>query len=185
MLVMSLALALLRLPPANIARYLWAVLFEVPFLWVINAWHGDQSYLYALTYGAFTAIILACILRIAWDSMRGQPYRLRIVVISLLLASVFAGIARYEMEGQFAWITLCEGFLLLWAGIVASFAGAYRPRWDLYVPMGCFWMAQSLFDFGWCLHGQRWEAVNWLVPPGMAFVFFLYLAWRLGISLGQ
>jgi hypothetical protein len=90
-----------------------------------------------------------------------------------------AKLTRMDMHSQWAWISLAEGFLLLWAGILTAFAGAYRPRRDLYVPLGMFWVLQGGLALGWAIHGQLWERWNWTLPPALGCAAFSVLAWRL------
>lgn len=175
----SLMTALERNPPANVSRWLWAQLVYIPFVWTASFFYSNEAWQYALTYCVFTAWILYAVVRIAWDSARGHRYRLRMVAASLVLAATLAECARLDMHGQWAWVTLSEGFLLLWAGILTAFAGAHRPRWDLYVPLGAFWVLQGGFSLGWTIHGQVWQDWNWVVPPTMGLACFSYLAWRL------
>ena len=167
-------------PQANLARYLWSSLVYVPFVWTASSVWGDWTWQYATVYCLFTALILASIFRIAWDCLSGRHYKLRPIAAAGILALVLAKVALAGMQGQWAWISVSEGFLLAWAGILTAFSGAHRPRSDVYVPLGMFWTLQAGFSFGWALHGQQWEQFNWILPPLMGFCCFSYLSWRLG-----
>ena len=176
---LTLILAISQHPPANIARYLWCVLAEIPFLWVVHSWYGDESYIYVCTYLLFTTLILLAICRIAINSLKGRKYRLRAIAITFLLALVPLKLALLDMHGQWAWVSVSEGFVLCWAGSLTMFSGAYRPIWDLYVPLGAFWCLQSLYCFGWSIKWQEWAELNWVLPPLMAIGCFSWLAYRL------
>jgi hypothetical protein len=179
LLVLLLMAAIKRRAPGNIERYLWAVLVQVPAILVVHLWYGDESPIYACTYVFFTFLILYTVCRIALDCLRDRQYPVRAIAITFLLALISARIASFELQGRYAWISLSEGFLLLWAGLLTAFTGAYRPRRDLYFALGLFWLFQSAYSFGWSIKWQEWAELNWLVPPLMAIGFFSYLTWRL------
>lgn len=183
MLTFLTALAVMRAiwqrPPVNLARYLWAVLLQIPTLWLVHYWYGDESAEYAAYYVLFTGFILYTIWRIAIDAMIGQRYRLRATAIMFVLALTLTRVASLDMHGQWAWISLSEGFLLLWAGLLTAFAGVHRPRRDLYFTLGFFWIAQGGYSLGWSVAWKDWADYNWLVPPLMAIGCFGYLARRL------
>lgn len=178
-MALTLAAALKNHPPENLARYLWASLVYIPFIWAAHVAWDDWDWRYAATYCLFTAAILYCVCRIAWDCVRDRRYRLRPIAICFILAAVLTKLAKLDLHGQWGWISLAEGFLLLWAGILVAFSGAWRPRWDLYVPLGIFWVLQGGYSLGWAIHGKLWESINWLVPPAMGCLCFSWLAWRL------
>lgn len=178
---LAAAAAIKRRAPANIERYLWCVLAEIPFLWVVNYWYGDGSLIYACTYAFFTAIILYSAFRIALDCLRTRRYRLRAVAIAFLLAMIFARIAFLDASGPYLAINIGEGFVLVLAGVLVAFSSPYTSRPDLYFTLGVFWLAQAAFSLGWVLNWQEWQEINWLVPPLMACVAFSVLAWRLRI----
>lgn len=170
-------------PPANIARYLWYVLLEIPFLWCGGAAYGDWSWQYAAIYCVFTALILCAIVRIAWDCLRDRRYRLRPIAICFILAAVLTKIAILGVSGRvsgFLAISLAEGFVLAWAGSLTAFAAPYRQRPDLYFPLAVLWLCQSAFAFGWVLNFKGWgEFINWTVPPLLGCLAFGWLVLRL------
>jgi hypothetical protein len=175
-------LAIRNHPPANVERYLWAVLAQIPFCLAANAWWGIWSVEYAAVYVFFTGLILWCICRIALDCLRERQYRLRAAAIMFILAVMlvkmaFTGLPR-PVDG-FAMISLIEGFVLAWCGSLCAFLAPYTRRPDLIFPLAVFWLALALYDFGWVLHGRMWDRINWLVPPALGVCCFSLLAWRL------
>ena len=183
MLTFLTALAVMRAiwqrPPVNLARYLWAVLLQIPTLWIVHLRYGDESLEYASYYVLFTAAILYTIWRIAIDAMIGRRYRLRATAIMFILALTLTRIASLDMHGQWAWISLGEGFLLLWAGLLTAFAGVHRARRDLYFTLGCFWILQGGYSLGWSIQADAWREYNWMVPQIMAIGCFVWIARRL------
>jgi len=176
---LTLILAIRQHPPANVANYLIAVLWEIPFLWVYKWEFGDESWEYASAYCLLIVPILYAIGRITADSLKGRQFRARAAAITLILALCLARIASSDLHGQYAWISLGQGFLLMWFGSLTAFAGAYRPRRDLYFALGCFWTCQAIWNFGWSIKWQEWADLNWILPPLMAMCCFGFLAWRL------
>lgn len=176
---LTLMAAIKRRAPANIERYFWCVLAEIPFLWVVNAWYGDRSLTYACTYALFTAIILYAIVRIALDCLRTRRYKLRSVSIAFIFALLFARLAFLDASGPYLAINIGEEFVLVLAGILTAFSSPYTSRPDLYFILGVFWLCQAGFSLGWVLNWQEWQDANWLVPPAMACVAFSVLSWRL------
>lgn len=78
---------------------------------------------------------------------------------------------------RLGWISLVEGVVLLWAGMLASFLAPYTAEWRIALTLGLFWMSQALYDFGWVLHGHYWDRVNWIVPPATGILAFLLIGW--------
>lgn len=183
----SLLLALWHRAPANLERYLWAVLIEIPFLWAANAWWGDWSVAYAVTYIVFTVPILYCIARFVLDCLRGRPMRLRALAISSLFAMVTARGAYLGLPQPvdgFRAISIVEGFVLVWAGLLSLFLTPYVRRPDLIFPLGLLWLGQAYFSFGWTFNALSWgHALNWLVPPALGCACFLLIAWRLRVTM--
>lgn len=186
MLTFLTALAVMRAirqqPPANISRYLWAVLLQIPTLWVVHLKYGDDSLEYASYYVLCAVAILYTVWRIAINALAGRKYRLRATAIMFILALTLTRIASLDMQGQWAWISLGEGFLLIWAGLLTAFAGVHRPRRDLYFTLGFFWILQGGYSLGWSIAWKEWQPYNWLVPPLMAIGCFCWLARRLRLS---
>jgi hypothetical protein len=185
LIAISLLLALRHRAPANIERYLWSVLAEIPFLWVFAWEFGVWSVTYAVVYVLFTAIVLACICRIAIDCLRRRHYRLRAAAIAFLLAGLAARGAYLGMPRPitgYQWIALLQGMVLFWAGILVTALFRYVKRWDLVFPLGLFWLVQAFWNFGWTFHGHAWDKINFWVPPALGCVIFSLLAWRLRVT---
>jgi hypothetical protein len=177
--------ALQRNPPANLARYLWAQLASIPFIFC-TAWaFGVWSRLYTAVYAVFTGLILCCVILIVLDCLSGRRYRFRAAMISFLLAGMLAklalgGVLR-PMSGSLT-ISIGEGFVLAWAGILCLFLAPYARRPDLIFPLGALWMVQAAYRFGWSINFARWQEVNWIFPPAIGCVIFSLLAWRLRVT---
>jgi hypothetical protein len=174
--------AIKQQPPANLARYLWAQLVYIPFIWATNAWWGDRSWQYATVYCLFTTRILYAVCRITLDCLRTRRWRLRALAVSFILAAVLTRIAFLGIPkplSGFLAISLAEGFVLAWAGTLTAFTAPYTERPDLIFPLAAFWLVQALYDYGWVLNFKDWTALNWTVPPLMGCAAFGVLAWRL------
>jgi len=178
----SLMLAIWRRAPANIERYLWAVLVYIPFVWWGHYWYGDWAWQYAAIYSLFTGVILWCVCRITLDCLRERHYRARAVAITLITALMLARLSYMGTArplGAWAWISLSEGFVLAWAGTLTAFLAPYMRRPDLIFPLAVFWLAQAGYSFGWTLNWKEWQEANWLVPPALGTCCFSWLAYRL------
>jgi len=178
----SLMLAIRQRAPANIERYLWAVLVYIPFVWVGHSWYGDWSWQYAAIYTFFTAMILWCVCHITLDCLRTRHWRLRAAGITFILAASLTKLAYLggpkPVSGYLA-ISLAEGFILAWAGTLTAFLAPYVKRPDLIFPLAVFWLVQAGYSFGWTLNWKEWEEINWLVPPALGICCFSWLAYRL------
>jgi hypothetical protein len=173
---------LLKNPPANLARYLWAQLVYIPFVFC-SAWYfGIWSRAYAAVYVLFTSLILVAIVRIAIDSLSSREYRFRAAVVALILAAVLTKMAFTSVQRPLPWylaINLGEGFILSWAGILCLFVTPYTRRPDLIFPLGTLWMCQACFRFGWTINWAHWQTLNWTVPPVLGCLTFSFVAYRL------
>lgn len=165
--------------PANLERYLWAVLIQEPFVWAASQWWGDRSVRYAVAYCLFVAPILYCACRIALDCLRTRHYRCRAVAVALIIATVTTKTAAKDIQGDYPVISLTEGFVLVWVASLCGFLLPYLKRRDLIGTLVALWLAQAGYSFGWCLHGHKWDVVNWILPPALGIACFSVLAWRL------
>jgi hypothetical protein len=177
-------LALRFHPPANIERYLWAELVYIPFV-LSAAWSfGVWSWQYAAVYCLFTVPILYAVCRIAWDCLRDRRWHLRPIAICFVLAGILTRMAFLgagKPLGRFMVISLVEGFILAWAGVLTAFTAPYTRHPDLLFPLAMLWLVQAAYSFGWTLNFKEWGKLNWLVPPCVATAAFLVLAWRLRV----
>jgi hypothetical protein len=182
LMALTLMTAIRRQAPANIERYLWWFLIEIPIGWAVHSWYGDWSPIYAFTYCLFDGIILLCACRIAIDCLRTRRYRLRAAALVLILALAVTRTVFLEAVqplDRFLVISLVEGFVLVWAGTLALFAGAYTKYPGLYCALGVFWLCQAWYSLGWVMDWKALEEFNWLIPPATGFLCFSWLAWRL------
>jgi len=182
---MAALLAALRLPaPDSLRRYLWCHLATIPFVWGGGLLFGDWSITYAAIYCACSGLILVSIGSIAWECLNGRHFRARTAAIALILALCLGKLASSETSGL-GWISLVEGVILFWAGMIVGFTAPYIQRWDIALTLSLFWMAQALYSFGWTLHGHLWDRWNWTVPPLTGIAAFSIIAWRLRAQMRQ
>jgi hypothetical protein len=189
LVLLSLLVALsllwaLRWPMSvSLGCYLVAQLLYQPF--VLLAWTVvGPSAIYGWVYSIFTALILAAVVRLAWESMAGARHPLLAVASSLLLTEGYVGIAVVNLGRplQWAdWIILAEGAVLFWAATIIGMSAPYsRPRWpDVSIGLSVLWIMQSLLDLGRCMHYPQWNEVIDVASPVVGAAGFLYLGWRL------
>jgi hypothetical protein len=174
---------ILKHPPANLGWYLWAELVSIPFF-LCSAWaFGVYSVAYAVVYCLLTALIFLTIARLAWDCLESRRYRFRALGVALTFSIVLTRIAFIGISKPFSGylvISLAEGLILAWAGILAVFTAPYTRRPDLTFPLGALWLGQACYRLGWALNFSVWQEINWVIPPMLGLACYSFLAWRLG-----
>lgn len=167
----------------SLGRYLVAELLYIPAV-MLSWWAFGSSVAYSWVYSIFTALILAAVVRLAWESMAGARHPLWAAAASLLLTEGYVGIAIVSLGRplQWAdWIILAEGAVLFWAASIVGMSAPYsRPRWpDVSIGLSVLWIAQSLLDLGYCMHYPRWSEFVDVASPLIGIAGFLFIGFRL------
>lgn len=187
LLSMLVALSLvwaLRWPMSlGLGCYLVAQLLYQPFVLLAWALCGPNA-VYSWVYSIFTALILAAVVRLAWESMSGVRHPLWATAISALLTEGYVGIAIVGLGRPLLWadgIVLAEGAVLFWAAAIVGMSAPYsQPRWpDVSIGLSTLWIAQSLLDLGYCMHYPRWGEFVDVASPLIGTAGFLFIGWRL------
>lgn len=183
LLVASIFWAITAPLPKALRHYFSAQLaytvVTTPVLWRF----GNTSRAYAVVYGLFTALILVPVVEIAWESLLSREFRLRVVVLSLLLSVCVTRLAYLGLghEASLAnWIVLAEAAILHWAGVVLGMAAVHVKSRDVVLVLSLLWISQSTFFFGFCLHDSPlWDKLGYVVPTGLCVAAFSWIGWRL------
>lgn len=134
-------------------------------------------------FGVFTTAILVAATSITALLLRQSHNQLRAIVacgVFVLILARAAYLGTAKPLTVFVAVSLVEGFVLAWNGMLLAFLAPYTKRPDLYFPLAVFWLVQAYYCFGWTIKLREWEALNWMVSPVLGLLFFSVLAWRLG-----
>lgn len=187
LLALAAAVALLwalRWPMSlSLGCYLVAELLYIPVV-MLTWWMVGPGATYGWVYSIFTGVILAAVLRLAWESLAEAKRPLWAAAVSLLLTEGYIGIAATNLGRPFLWadwIVLAEGAVLFWAAIIVGMSAPYAiPRWpDISIGLSILWTAQSLVDLGYCMHYPMWNAWSGTASPIVGIAGFLFIGWRL------
>jgi hypothetical protein len=163
--------------------------FNLNLLLLIAAlWLYGWGPAYAWVYVLSSVPIFLAIAAICKESLLTREHKARAIAIGFILALAIGHLAHVGIVRPvtvYDWISLTEGTLLVWAGIVLGFSAAYIKRWDLAIILAIMWLAQALFSFGYVLHFDwpEWLEANWYVPQSICIVGFSLIAWRVRAKL--
>lgn len=137
---------------------------------------GDSSPVYFWTYAAGTCLICLFALWLTWDSVP-SPHRLRkfgipTVVAVAVCRNVFLEV-HHPISSSSMLLLIIAGFLFT-CGQITCATALYAPRnHNAVLAMGCLWLFQAVYFWGYLLQSPEWESTGYWLPALITGVMFV------------
>lgn len=173
LILLGAILYALTLPsPRRLRLYFWAQLLSTIVLELTLMAVGVDSPVYAAIFGGATALILATVVKLAWEALQAHHFKLLVLANASLIAGLLGWASQHGRAlGMGEWIAVGEGTVLAWAAVVIGMCAAYMTRTDRNISLAlmALWWAQSAFQFGFSLHFDSpfWLRLNYVAPTAL------------------
>jgi hypothetical protein len=151
---------------------------------------GDTSVPYSVIYAILTGIVLASVVRIAWNTATTRQNSWRAAAIVGVLAITVGHVAFKELDHParyYDWIGIVEASVLFWAALVIGATAPYIGRWKVAFTLALLWFGQAWFRYGFYTHlpDKFWLTLNWRVPPLLCITGFILIGRFLGHEMRE